>query len=140
MSNCNEGIRVGDLVKRISGTQHGMEAGDTDYVAAVGETAVTLRDFGEGHAKNKLTVIEYNSECTASEKPTMLKSLNVFIKKHLDPKVQSLLKRGFYNGDLRPTSEGDRALLDILHMENIDKLAAQADVEIAEAESKEAKK
>lgn len=132
-------INAGDTVRRISGKNHGMEEGDVDIVESVSENTVTLRNYGAGHSIDKLEVIKSNARCTASAKPQMLKKLNVFIKKHLDVKMQSLLKAGYRNGDLQPTAKGDRALLDLLHTENHDALAASADAEIAEAEAEEAK-
>ena len=131
-------INVGDKVKRISGKNHGMQVGDTDIVISVGETAVSLKNYGDGHAKLALQVI--SSSARPDEKPTMIKKLNIFIKKHLDPKVQELLKAGYYNGDLLPTSTGDRALLNVLHMEYQDKLAALAKEENDAAEAEANKK
>lgn len=133
-----QSIQVGDLVRRIRGKNKGMRVGDSSEVIEVNETTVQLEDYDGNHLISALEVVESNNaSCTAEARPKMLKRLNVFIKKYLDPNLQSLLKAGYYNGDLKPTTAGDRALLDMLHMENQEKLAALANAEIAEIEAED---
>lgn len=50
----SQDIRVGDTVERTSGTQGGMEEGDTGVVTAVHATTVELDDWDGYHLKSKL--------------------------------------------------------------------------------------
>lgn len=134
-------INIGDVVKRTSGRQCGMESGMVSRVTEVGDTCVELEGFDGQHLISKLIVIETATVCGGTpQKPTMLKTINKFIKKHLDPKMQALLRAGYLNGDLAPTTKGDRVLLDLLHMKNHDELAALAQEEIDEEEENEKNK
>jgi hypothetical protein len=131
-------INIGDTVKRTAGTQHGMNVGDTDVVTYVGETAVTLRIYGKGHAKAKLTVINAAGNATATN-TNVIKKLSNFYKKFTDAKTQSLVKAGYLNGDLEPTNKAHDKVKEIAFFESYDALVDAANEEIAEAEAEEAK-
>lgn len=135
-------IKVGDEVKRIAGTQHGMEIGDTDIVTEVGETCVSLETYGDGHLKSKLKIINSNGACTvgaSAPQKTMLKKISAFYKKFTDANTQALVKAGYLNGDLEPTSKARAKVADLAFFSNYDALVAAANEEIAEADAEEAK-
>ncbi len=63
-----------------------------------------------------------------------MRKLSNFIKKSVDADTQELLKAGFINGDLEPTSTGEEELKQIQWFANLPALVARAKELNAEAE------
>lgn len=71
-----------------------------------------------------------------SSNTTKIKMLNNFIKKLTDAKVQELIKAGYVNGDLKPTTRGLEKLDEILFFANYESLVTEATNENKEREEK----
>lgn len=73
----------------------------------------------------------YTTNYEPIKKPLM-KTVSNMMKKLLDKNTQTLVKAGYINGDLELTSEGTRALMELLFTQNTDALVASAQAKIDE--------
>lgn len=63
-------------------------------------------------------------------------TMNNFFKKLTDKKIQTLVKAGYLNSELKITFKGQNALMDLLFLAHYDELVKLADEEIEETEKK----
>lgn len=81
----------------------------------------------------------YYKLISVPNKKTVMKTISNFIKKMTDADTQDLLKAGYLNGDLEPTSKVDSKLREIHFFAHKKELVEAAREEIKEAEASEKK-
>lgn len=72
----------------------------------------------------------------SNSKKTLMKTINVMMKKLLDADTQKLVKAGLINGDLELTSEGQKVLMSLVFDTHKAALVKEAEEIIKEEETK----
>lgn len=88
---------------------------------------------------NLYSSMSFDSSLPEKPKPTIMKKLSNYVKKMLDADTQALLKAGFINGDLEPTSLCKDELLSLMFFANRADLVARAHEVISESEAENKK-
>jgi hypothetical protein len=133
-------FKVGDKVKVLNKTYQGHERDqkwiDEYYPSRIG----TVMQVGNvwvqvvSEKGSDWTFVEADLELLTINYKSIMKTLSNYYKKFTDADTQALVRAGYLNGDLEPTSKAESAIKEITFFANKDELVKRAKEEIAEEE------
>lgn len=106
----NLGLKIGDRIKNIGPKENSGKFGNVINTNTIG-VLIKYDDNEDGFCDFGETSDFYQIIKT---KKSIMKKLNIMMKKLLDADTQSLVKAGYINGDLELTCEGKEALFTLM--------------------------